>query len=460
MMRKLIGFLTLLLCGCGGSYDGQTAIESMLVEADSLEQSGDYDTALMRLLDAVDASKESGNASLRYKIYNKVADIYESKALFPLQQDYQKLMLDEAEALGDAAKKAECMQRMALTSNALGEVDEALKQVEKAYQLAPEDTLDFRAQSLLLASQFCMAQEITDSAETYLKKAEREWPKVTETDLYRLTNVYLLSAKGMDEEVERTVSEYMPMENVFSDVEVSRFLLYSQKNLGNTRAALATAERMLELSDSIRQMESSESTARIHELQHENQQQRHLAEMASTRSRFLLVTTIVLTLLLISAVLALVYRKRSIVAHEKELEAMRLAEVAQYGEEQARQENFVLHKRYYEHLYAIILPILNARRNKSGHIDLEEDSWILIEKNTDMVLSHFTSRLRKTHPNLSVEDIRFCCLIAMRVPNSILADVYGIAASSVAVRKQRMKKKLDTLINEQTLESYLGQFGV
>lgn len=458
-MRKLIGFLIFTLLGCSGN-NTQQAIENLLGEADSLYQSGDYDKALIPLLDAVDMSKDLEDANLRFNVYNKVADVYESKALFSLQQDYQKLMLEETNSLNDRTKQAETMQRMALTSNALGDVDEALKQVEKAYQLAPEDTLDFRAQSLLLASQFCMAQEITDSAETYLRKAEEVWPKVIETDLYRLTNVYLLSTKGMDEEIERRVSEYMPMENVFSDVEISRFLLYSQKNLGNTNAALATAERMLEFSDSIRQMESSESTARIHELQHENQQQRHLAEMASTRSRFLLVTTIVLTLLLISAVLALVYRKRSIVAHEKELEAMRLAEVAQYGEEQARQENVALHKRYYEHLYAIILPILNARRSKSGHIDLEENSWVLIEKNTDMVLPHFTSRLRRSHPNLSVEDIRFCCLIAMRVPNGILADVYGIAVSSVAVRKQRMKKKLDTLINEQTLESYLGQFGM
>lgn len=458
-MRKLIGFLTFILLGCGVGSD-RTVVVELLTEADSLQNHGDYDGALLRLLDAVDAGKECEDAAVRYNIYNKVADVYECKALFSLQQDYQKLMLEEAKVLGDATKQAETMQRMALTSNALGNTDEALKEVLDAYRLAPKDTADFRAQSLLLASQFCLMHEMTDSAETYLRKAEEVWPKVIETDLYRLTNVYLLSTKGMDEEIERRVSEYMPMENVFSDVEISRFLLYSQKNLGNTNAALATAERMLEFSDSIRQMESSESTARIHELQHENQQQRHLAEMASTRSRFLLVTTVVLALLLVSAVLALVYRKRSIVAHEKELEAMRLAEVAQYGEEQARQENFALHKRYYEHLYAIILPILNARRSKSGHIDLEENSWVLIEKNTDMVLPHFTSRLRRSHPNLSVEDIRFCCLIAMRVPNSILADVYGIAVSSVAVRKQRMKKKLDTLINEQTLESYLGQFGM
>ncbi|MBQ0103430.1 MAG: hypothetical protein KBS99_04570 [Prevotellaceae bacterium] len=46
----------------------------------------------------------------------------------------------------------------------------------------------------------------------------------------------------------------------------------------------------------------------------------------------------------------------------------------------------------------------------------------------------------------------------MRVPNSLLADVYGIASSSVAVRKQRMKKKLDSDVQNQTIENYLHQY--
>ena len=137
---------------------------------------------------------------------------------------------------------------------------------------------------------------------------------------------------------------------------------------------------------------------------------------------------------------------------------MMLAEQVQEGAELVKEENIQLQKRYYEHLYAIILPILNARRNKSGHIDLEEASWALIERNTDMVLPGFTTKLRRQHDSLTEEDIRFCCLIVMRVPNAILADVYGIAPTSVAMRKQRMKRKLNDIIENQTLENYLNQY--
>ena len=182
------------------------------------------------------------------------------------------------------------------------------------------------------------------------------------------------------------------------------------------------------------------------------------AEQEAERVQMLTVVVIILLLLLAAAIAGLTYRRKARIAHARELEAMRLSEVAQENENIVREENIKLQQLYYEHLFAIILPILNANRGKSGHINLEESSWELIEKNTDMVLPGFTTRLRRQHPTLTTEDVRFCCLLMMRVPNSLLADVYGIASSSVAVRKQRMKKKLDNDVQNQTIENYLHQY--
>lgn len=152
--------------------------------------------------------------------------------------------------------------------------------------------------------------------------------------------------------------------------------------------------------------------------------------------------------------------KRAKKAKIAELEALRLAEAARTGEEEMRILNQDLQKRYYAHLYAIILPILNAKRTKTGYIDLNEKEWKLIEENTDLVLPKFTRKLRKNHPTLGDDDIRFCCLVAMQVPNPVIANVYGIAPSSVSVRKQRMKKKLDEAIANETLENYLSKYSL
>ena len=48
----------------------------------------------------------------------------------------------------------------------------------------------------------------------------------------------------------------------------------------------------------------------------------------------------------------------------------------------------------------------------------------------------------------------------MRVPNPVMANIYGIAPSSVAVRKQRMKKKLDECVVNETLETYLSKYSL
>jgi len=222
--------------------------------------------------------------------------------------------------------------------------------------------------------------------------------------------------------------------------------------------AYNAANYLIQLNDSISREETSANVARICALQHEQQMEHLKVEREMDRTRWLLITSIVIGLLLVACLIVLFYRKKLRIAHANELEAMKISEMAQLNEDAMRDENIKLHRLYYEHLYAIILPILNANRSKSGHINLEEESWILIEQNTDMVIPRFTFRLRKNHPTLTTEDIRFCCLLMMRVPNAVLADIYGIAPSSVAMRKQRMKRKLDSDVQDQSIESYLNQY--
>ena len=422
------------------------------------------DGELVALLNELDKCQNTGDHEQCFKLYSQIAAEYEKKNLTELQKQYQKKMLSEAKVISNNNKvyghilMAEALQQLATAYMVQGILDSASIEAHQAYQLAPKDTLDFRAQTLLLLAQIHLMAEEGDSVKHYITEAKSVYPKVVQTDLYRITHAYGLNLQNRNEDLMAVLPSYISECGIHGQAELTRLLMYHHQEANQWREAFDDAINLMDITDSIARSETSENMARIHELQHERQMEFQRAERKAEQARLYVIIIAVLLLLLAAAVAGLFYRRKARIAHDKELEAMRLSEAAQANENLVREENIKLQRLYYEHLYAIILPILNAHRGKSGHINLEESSWELIEKNTDIVLPGFTSRLRRQHPTLTTEDVRFCCLLMMRVPNALLADVYGIAPSSVAVRKQRMKKKLDSDIENQTIENYLNQY--
>ena len=467
----LLCLLLLLLPSCQeeSSQESDTKhLRSMIEQGQSMLNREEADSALMLLLDAADLDEtcQEENPStvhqLRYDLYRLLSKIYEQKNICDKQQECQLRMCQEAEALGNANQMAEAHQRVSMTAMVMGDLAQAVAEAHQAYQLSEADTLDFRAQTLVLLSQIYLQSAETDSASTYLTKASHLHPAIEGTEMFRLSQVYVLLQQGEKGNLEDVISNYLADSSPYLRAELLKILLSLQEKEGRYREALSSAHQLLAVNDTIANRESAESMARIHQLQHHQQmtalQQKQRDELAQQRATHLWIVILILALLLMTSVAGLFYRKKARIAHAQQLDALRLAEEASLNEQQVRRENIQLQKLYYEHLYAIILPILNAHRGKTGHIDLEETSWELIEKNTDMVLPNFTTKMRRNHPSLSREDVRFCCLIMMRVPNSILADIYGIAPNSVAMRKQRMKHKLDNELCEQTLETYLDKY--
>ncbi|MCQ2254417.1 MAG: hypothetical protein MJZ29_02890 [Bacteroidaceae bacterium] len=442
--------------GWGSSSDSTAVTRSFLEKGKAIKEDN-ADSALVLILNAVDYGKGC-EPQLRYDVYKIISEMYEAKNISDQQQKYQRLMADAAKAMNNKQKEAEAFLRISMTDLTMGELDRSLTDARKAYKLALADSLEFKANCQLMQTQVFLQKELADSADFHLKAAKQICPQIIEGEMYRLSEAYVLSAMNDNGKMETAINEYKADGSVFLSAELTRLLMSTHESLGNWQKAYRDATELLQLTDSISQKEASESMARIHELQHEQQMERNRADRESERATLFFSMAVVLFLLLMASLAALFFRKKAIVAHANELEALQLADNFQASEAIVKEENRQLQKLYYEHLYAIILPIMNANRGKSGHINLEEHSWKLIEENTDMVIPDFTSKLRRSHPSLTAEDVRFCCLVSMRVPNSVIADVYGIAASSVSTRKHRMKKKLDADIHEQTIEDYLGQY--
>ena len=467
---SVISFILVLL-SCGKSNtehssdsDAMAAVQRCYEQGQALFDEDEADSAMAVLLIAADNVDYCPDRQLRMNYHGLMAEIYEQKNLFELQERSLWKKLDAAKSLGNLFQMADTHFALGVSSYTQDKQTEAKQHLRRAYELAAPDSAEFRARCMLMLGQMFLQTEENDSVKLVLEKAQRDWPEITHDELYHLTEVYMLSNKGEKQLAEDKIREYLQTDTDYSRVELLRLLMEIHEENQQMGQAFQDAQQLIDLTDSLSEQEASQSTAKIHQLRHEEKMKLAAAEQqtlkVAARSRLYLMLALLTFVVAAATVAILLYRRRTIAARQAEVEALRLAEMAQSNEAEVMAQNEELQRRYYEHLYAILLPILNAKRTSSGHIDLNEKSWRLIEENTELVLPDFVRKLRRNHPSLTDEDVRFCCLVAMRVPNPVIANIYAIASSSVAMRKQRMKKKLDESLENMTLENYLNKYSI
>lgn len=453
-----------------GSQQPMDANECTAAVLSSCEQAqeaidvGDADSAFSLLLKVEPLLEVCDNNEAAY-IYNDLkARLYERKNLFTLQKQSLLRKLSVATGTDSLWKQAVTHYELGVANYAQVDFREAVCELNKATDMAQPDSADFIARCYVMLSQIYLQTENYDSVTLALENARHTVSSITNDAVYRLSEVYLLYNTGQTERAVSKINEYMGESDLYSKTELLTLLVTIYEQEGQKDQALEGLHRLVELGDSAAQIEASENTAAIHRLRHEEQMRQTRTEAnrlkAESHARKMTLIGLLAIAVTIGTLASVWYARRAVRARQSELEALRLAEEAQANEEEVRTLNQDLQKRYYTHLYAILLPILNAKQTKTGFIDLNESSWKLIEENTDLVLPHFTRKLRKNHPTLADDDVRFCCLVAMQVPNPVIANIYGIAPSSVSVRKLRMKKKLDENIVNETLENYLYKYSL
>lgn len=463
----LILSVLMLSCHQGGDNeegctDSAAVVRRLCNEATKAVHAEDADSAFTLLLKAEPYLFGVHNDDIAYTYYDMLARLYESKNLFELQKLCLREKLKASTGESRMAKQATTYFELGVAHYAQLENDSAVMILNQAIRHTPPDSISLIARSYLMLSHVYLQKEENDSATTALQHAAQVLPSITDESVFRLAEVYLLHNRGENEKAKEKISSYLPESDLYGKIELTTLLSEIHEEEGAYASALDDFHNIISYNDSAFQLEASENTAKIHKLRHEEQMrsERLKQEKLKAESRAKTMTWISLFAIAIAAggVVSVWLVRRARHARLAELEALRLAENALMGEAEMRSMNQELQKRYYSHLYAIILPILNTKRTKTGYIDLNEKSWRLIEENTNLVLPQFTRKLRKSHPSLGDEDVRFCCLVAMQVPNPVIANIYGIAPSSVAVRKQRMKKKLDEAIVNETLENYLSKY--
>lgn len=123
----------------------------------------------------------------------------------------------------------------------------------------------------------------------------------------------------------------------------------------------------------------------------------------------------------------------SIYVHDKETEIKYLKE--KHDREAIEIELLNQSVEYYKRLNALTVPILMKSRNSQGAMHLKKEEWDIIMQNTDACFNDFTLRLKNTYPQLTLEEVRFACLLKMELSLSLLSEVYHIAKGSISRKK-------------------------
>lgn len=111
---------------------------------------------------------------------------------------------------------------------------------------------------------------------------------------------------------------------------------------------------------------------------------------------------------------------------------------------------------YFRRLNEITIPLLMLHRNKAGALHFSDDDWQTLRQNTDACFDQFTVRLKAAFPQLTEEEINFCCLIKMELSLTVLSEIYHIAKGSISRKKIRLKEKMG--IRDGTFDDWIALF--
>lgn len=110
----------------------------------------------------------------------------------------------------------------------------------------------------------------------------------------------------------------------------------------------------------------------------------------------------------------------------------------------------VLGDRYPNKLYAKMKALITE--NLNGQAD-----WLLFESYFNSAHQNFIERLRAQYSDLTVGDLRICCLLRMNLSTKEIASMLNISVRSVELRRYRLRKRL-CMEAEDNLVDFLLSF--
>lgn len=148
---------------------------------------------------------------------------------------------------------------------------------------------------------------------------------------------------------------------------------------------------------------------------------------------------------------------------QKQQQAMALEE-----ENRELQETIERHIALYgaikeEHKYWLqrlieLTPVLNKILNEDLKHELDEEEWSDLEHAINQLFKGFVDRLRQAYPDITLSEIRICCLLKLRLQTKEIAILMGVMGNTITKRKKMILTQRFHNSEAKSLEEFLSNW--
>jgi len=425
--------------------------------------------AMESLLKAADFASYSRNYKLLYLIYYYLGDLYLNESLCDSAIRMHQKALYFSRLLNDSSYITHALRNLAISYSGDGKQDSALINYYLALKVIPKsdtatlialynemggvyDNLGRNAQAIKVVDKALALQtSVDDPFYSYVVKAHT-YQRMEKHD----SAIYYYSKTIHSPNLYTRASSYNGLADVYNAI-------------GNDKLAF----KLMQLYDKCRDtIENQTKTAAVVEVQNiyqhgksKEQIQRLLLEKKEQTIAFYhwgLLSFVLLLLLLGSF---FIYRSRN----KKELlEKSRMLLEQENKLIKMREKESQLREDFFKKLNKLnkipSLGLINTKNKESlsddvVRISLTDRDWEELIRNIDVAYDHFTDRLKREYPNLTLQEIHICCLVKIKVARNDLANIFCITPQSIKTTKYRIKKeKMGIIDRDITLDHFLEKF--
>lgn len=427
----------------------------------SYEEETDFDWAMKSYLKAVEMAKKVNNYVLAGKLYKKIAGLHDYEDNYDEAQRYHLLSGEYYLKGGDSLNYIYSIRDIGWIYTLKEEYGEASESYQKAYQLAlnMNDSLLLSSMTNRLGINY---KELGDYslAEKYLYQSIAYDEAGSAPTYLALADLYTLK-----KEYEKA-REYMEMASMHCALErkLTGGLLYRsyilEKELGNYPLSLNFYEQYVNYADSIADLQTQANVLKV-ERRYEYADLLNDNNELENRNQWIIIACVLL--LLVSLFLLVLYKYRIALKNEYILnQQKRISDTNQALQEKEFavkglkddilniRENILRNSAIYKKIIKNSQSIEDAKK-----YPLTDQDWLTLKEILKTTYFLFIDNLQSQIPNLTEDEIRFCCLLKIGLNSQQLSILLNIQSASVSHKRYRIMKKGQLENTDITLEKFV-----